>query len=115
MKYLSFSLWGDKPIYNVGAIKNAQLWKDVYPDWQMVVYFDSSVPNSTIEELVGLGVNCIYFEDTNVYGMFWRFFALDLPDCEYAIFRDADSRICVRERGRMNFGLGIRLGSAGRV
>lgn len=97
MKYLSFSLWGDKPIYNVGAIKNAQLWKDVYPDWQMVVYFDNSVPKSTIEELVGLGVNCIYFEDANVYGMFWRFFALDLLDCEYAIFRDSDSRISVRE------------------
>jgi hypothetical protein len=33
MKYISFSLWGDKPIYNVGAIKNAELWKNIYPDW----------------------------------------------------------------------------------
>lgn len=97
MKYLSFSLWGDKPIYNVGAIKNAQLWKDVYPDWQMVLYFDNTVPKSTIEELVGLGVMCIYFEDTRIHGSFWRFFALDLLNCEYAIFRDTDSRISIRE------------------
>ena len=82
MKYLSFSLWGNKPIYNVGAIKNAQLWKEVYSDWQMIVYFDNTVPKTTIDELVDLGVKCISFEDITVYGMFWRFFALNISDCE---------------------------------
>ena len=44
MNYLSFSLWGNNPMYNVGTIRNAELWKEVYPDWQMVVYYDNTVP-----------------------------------------------------------------------
>ena len=56
MKYLSFSLWGDKPIYNIGAIKNAELWKTIYPEWKMVVYYDSTVPKETIDELEKLDV-----------------------------------------------------------
>ena len=28
-KVISFSLWGDNPIYNVGAIRNAELAKGI--------------------------------------------------------------------------------------
>lgn len=97
MKYLSFSLWGDKPIYNVGAIKNAELWKEIYPDWQMILYYDESVPNNTIESLNNLNVKTIKISDFN-YGCFWRFFASDIENCEYVIFRDTDSRINLREK-----------------
>jgi hypothetical protein len=98
MKYLSFSLWGDKPIYNVGAIRNAELWKGIYPEWKMVVYYDNSVPNETIEKLKDLDVLTIDVSEKNLYGMFWRFFAVDLPESEYSIFRDCDSRITIREK-----------------
>jgi hypothetical protein len=98
MKYLSFSLWGDKPIYNVGAIRNAELWKTIYSDWQMVVYYDNTVPKETINKLNDLGVLTIDVTEKKLYGMFWRFFAIDLPDSEYCVFRDADSRITVREK-----------------
>ena len=98
MNYLSFSLWGDKPIYNVGIIKNAELWKSIYKDWQMVVYYDDTVPVETIERLNSLGVLTIDFTDKKMYGMFWRFFACDLIDADYCVFRDADSRITIREK-----------------
>lgn len=98
MKYVSFSLWGDKPIYNIGAIRNAELMSEIYPDWKMVLYYDTSVPNDTITKLQELDVKTILFSDNTIYGMFWRFFAVDIPDCEYAIFRDADSRISMREK-----------------
>lgn len=98
MKYISFSLWGDKPIYNVGALKNAQLCKTIYPDWKMIVYYDNTVPNKTISELENLNVQVVDMTGKNIYGEFWRFFAVDLPDCEYVIFRDADSRISKREK-----------------
>ena len=97
MKYVSFSLWGNNPIYNVGAIKNAQLLNDVYPGWKMIVYYDSSVPPETITELDSYGVITKDVTELNLYGMFWRFFAADLPDCEYVVFRDTDSRISERE------------------
>lgn len=98
MKYISFSLWGDKPIYNVGVLKNAQLCKTLYSDWKMVVFYDNTVPENTISELQKLDVLTVDVSEKNIYGMFWRFFAVDLPDCEYAIFRDADSRISLREK-----------------
>jgi len=98
MKYLSFSLWGDKPIYNVGIIKNAELWKTIYPDWQMVVFYDNTVPKEFIEKLNSMDVICQDMTDKGIYGMFWRFFAVELPNSEYSIFRDADSRLSVREK-----------------
>lgn len=97
MKYVSFSLWGNKEIYNLGAIRNAELMKDVYPDWKMVVFFDNSVPVDTIKKLQELNVETRLFIDISIYGMFWRFYALSIPDCEYAVFRDTDSRISLRE------------------
>jgi len=98
MKYLSFSLWGDKPIYNVGAIRNAELWKTIYWDWQMVVYYDNTVPKETIDKLNELDVLTFDMTEKKLYGMFWRFFAVNLPNSEYSIFRDTDSRITMRER-----------------
>lgn len=96
MKYVSFSLWGEKPIYNIGALRNSQLVKEFYPDWKMVLFHDNTVPKSTIDLLNENSVETLYIQN-NSYGMFWRFFILEKPDCEYAIFRDADSRISNRE------------------
>lgn len=98
MKYLSFSLWGDKPLYNVGTIRNAELWKTIYPDWQMVVYYDNSVPTETINKLKELNVITIDMTGNNIFGCFWRFLISDNEDCEYVIFRDSDSRISEREK-----------------
>ena len=37
-RVLTFSLWGDKPIYNVGAIKNAHLAQHFYPNFECWFY-----------------------------------------------------------------------------
>jgi hypothetical protein len=44
-RVLSFSLWGDKPIYNIGAIKNAYLAKHFYPDFECWYYVCSGLRN----------------------------------------------------------------------
>lgn len=98
MKYISFSLWGNSPIYNIGAIRNAELCKSIYPEWQMVVYYDNTVPKETIDKLIELDVLTIDVTERNLYGMFWRFFAVGLPESEYCVFRDTDSRITLREK-----------------
>lgn len=97
-KYVSFSLWGDEDIYNIGAIRNAELMKEIYPGWKMIVFHDVTVPDSTIEELNKLDVVTKDVTDLDLYGMFWRFLVIDYDDCELAIFRDADSRISKREQ-----------------
>jgi hypothetical protein len=101
MKYVSFSLWGDKPLYNVGAIRNAELMREIYPDWKMILYYDNSVPSETISKLETLDCILVKVDDFE-YGCFWRFFAADIDDCELVIFRDTDSRINLRERDAVN-------------
>ena len=101
MKYVSFSLWGDKPLYNVGAIRNAELMGEIYPDWKMILYYDNSVPSETISKLETLDCILVKVDDFE-YGCFWRFFAADIDDCELVIFRDTDSRINLRERDAVN-------------
>jgi hypothetical protein len=32
-KIISYSLWGDLPLYTVGAISNAKQAKEIYPGW----------------------------------------------------------------------------------
>lgn len=102
MKYVSFSLWGNKPIYNIGIIKNAILCKEIYPDWKMIVYYNNSVPIETIEELKKLDVSLIDMSSNLFDGSFWRFMASDIPDCEYVVFRDADSRVSEREKSAVD-------------
>jgi len=63
----------------------------------MIVYYDNSVPLKTIEELKKNNVTLINVTDFE-YGCFWRFFASDISNCEYVIFRDTDSRISMREK-----------------
>jgi hypothetical protein len=97
MRYISYSLWGDNELYNIGMVKNAEQVPKIYSGWQMIVYYDNSVPTETLNILENLNVKLVNV-DGHTHGMFWRFFASDLPDCEYVIFRDGDSRLSIREK-----------------
>ena len=97
MNYISYSLWGDDPVYTRGAIENAKQIPEIYPEWKMVVYYGSDVPSDTIEELNSSQCLCLE-ADESYYGMFWRFFAVDLASSEHVIFRDCDSRLSFREK-----------------
>jgi hypothetical protein len=99
-KIISFSLWGDNPVYNVGAIRNAELAKDIYPDWVCRYYYGTSTLESTIEklkgfdnvELINMGV------EGDWAGMFWRFYPASDNDVDVVIVRDCDSRLNQREK-----------------
>lgn len=101
-KYVSFSLWGDKPIYTIGAIKNAELMSLIYPDFNMIVYHDETVPFEILNNLIERGVELVFVEEKSIHPLFWRFFVADRQDCERAIFRDSDSRISKRESEAVN-------------
>jgi protein O-GlcNAc transferase len=99
MKVISFSLWGDKPIYNIGSIENAKIAKELYPDF--VCYFychKESVPQKTIDSLLELDNTKIIFREDFIKSSTWRFEAIDEPEVEIMLSRDADSRIFLREK-----------------
>lgn len=101
-RVLTFSLWGDKPIYNVGAIKNAHLSQHFYPTFECWFYVHiQTVPQSTIEALQALNnVKLIikYGDLTTCKPMMWRYEAIDDPSVEIMMSRDTDTRIWYREK-----------------
>ena len=50
-KVISFSLWGDNPTYTIGAIRNAELAKEIYSDWTCWYYVGTNTPTEIIEKL----------------------------------------------------------------
>ena len=102
MKVISFSLWGDNPIYTVGAIRNAELAETIYPDWQCWFYVGTSVPSSVVNDLEAKA-NCTVInmeeESDNFFApSFWRFYPASLPEVDVMISRDTDSRLNLREK-----------------
>jgi protein O-GlcNAc transferase len=103
-KIISFSLWGDNPVYTQGAIRNAELAKEIYSDWVCRYYIGKSTPNNIIESLRN-------FDNTEVIemdnegdwtGMFWRFYPAGEDDVDVVIVRDCDSRLNNREKEAVN-------------
>lgn len=98
---VSFSLFGDNPLYLVGAIRNAYLWtQETGLDCRTRFYCGESVPESTIYQLRALGaeVRLFWGKPEDQTSTFWRYDALrDFESYDYVLFRDVDSRPTDRE------------------
>lgn len=101
-KVITFSLWGNKKIYNYGAIQNCILAQTIYPDFECWFYIHKeSVPIETINNLYKMSNSKIIFKEGNldeVKPRMWRFEAIDEPDVEILMSRDTDSRFLIREK-----------------
>jgi len=100
MRTISYSLWGDNPKYTVGAIRNAELAQDIYPEWISRFYIGNTVPKETIDNLRKIpNTEIIPVSELNNWtGMFWRFSSSYDPNVSISIFRDTDSRLSMREK-----------------
>ena len=108
-KIISFSLWGNEPMYTVGAIRNAELAKEIYPDWICRFYVGDDVNEDIIGKLKSFDnteVIVMVEEKNDWQGMFWRFYVIDNGDVDYVIFRDTDSRLTIREKEAVNEWIG---------
>ena len=103
-KVISFSIWGQDPKYLMGALKNADLAKQIYPDWICRFYYGQSVPSFYVNEL-SLKENCELVtvpEWGDWQGLYWRFNAASDPSVDIMISRDTDSRINKREKAAVD-------------
>jgi hypothetical protein len=103
MNIISFSLWGDKPTYCIGAIKNAQLAQILYPGWISRYYCAESVPQNIIKSLKRYkNVEIIKCDGPGHWGNSSdRFKCFDQEDTTI-ITRDCDSRLSIREVAAVN-------------
>ena len=106
---ISYSLWGDKPMYWMGALKNIELSSKYLPGWICRFYIDKNCKQYLIDTIKGdnvevILVNPIGSNDNSYFhnGMFWRFSASEDPDVDIFISRDCDSRISEREVRAIN-------------
>jgi hypothetical protein len=98
-KAIAFSLWGDKPRYTEGMIRNAIIAPHVFEGWQLVCFHDNTVSRQVLLQLYNYRVKLV---DASAYerqglktGYFWRFLVNDMA--ERWIVRDSDSRLNVRD------------------
>lgn len=103
-----YSLWGDHPMYWIGALRNIELVKKYFPTWICRFYIDDSCKKELIESIKGDNVEVILMK-SNSYnyknlsqrfdseGLFWRFLPLMDESVNIILSRDCDSRISDRE------------------
>jgi len=102
-KVISFSLFGDEAKYTLGALENARLRSEFYPDWTCRFYVDETVPEKILIELENIpNTEVIYKqlctgEGKARTGLFWRYEVLKDTEIDMAIVRDTDSRFSKRE------------------
>jgi hypothetical protein len=101
-KVISFSLWGNKNIYRIGAFRNIKLAKDFYPDFECWFYVHKeTIPEDFIDELKKFSnVKIIYKSGDllKIKPMMWRFESIDEPDVLINMSRDLDTKILLREK-----------------
>lgn len=101
MNVISFSLWGTAPKYLIGALRNADIAKEVYPDFQCWFYIHKpSVPQKIVQELYNKSNVKIIFKTGNITTSkpeTWRFEPIDDHHVNIMISRDTDTRILQRE------------------
>ena len=96
---ISYSLWGQSEFYTDGAIRNAELAAEIYPEWKSRFYCAASVSADVTDALRDLGCQVVSMKDEDGFaGTFWRFLVADDPTVGRFMIRDADSRIGLREK-----------------
>lgn len=100
VQVFSFCLYGpENPYYYHGMLENLELIQKHFPGWKVYIYLGSDVPDHTRERLASYPF--VVLHETGVTGpktMAYRFFAIDDPDVEIMLVRDADSRIHWKDR-----------------
>ena len=100
-KVISYSLYGNKPFYCEGAIKNAKDNSTNYGnEWETWFYVYEDVPVKYVDELKKYANRIIPInQDFPVQnGTIWRFLAIDEPEVDIMIIRDIDSRPTKKEK-----------------
>ncbi len=96
----SFCLYGpENPKYYTGLLENIFLAGKYFPDWKVYVYYGPDVSDSMVAHL--RACTSVELRETNVTGpinMIHRFYAIDEPQVDLMMLRDADSRIHWKDR-----------------
>jgi len=99
MRLITFSLFGNNPLYCEGAVENARLAKEIYSDWTARFYVDFDTPEEYVYRLKEHDAEVLLRQKNSAYdALNWRFLPFIDDTVEVWISRDCDSRLSWRER-----------------
>jgi hypothetical protein len=96
----SFCIYnGYNPLYYVGLLENIELIQKHFPEAFIYIYIGNDVPDWYVIELrVRKNVILRFTGETGPRNMIHRFFAIDEPEVDIMLVRDADSRVHWKDR-----------------
>jgi hypothetical protein len=98
-KVFSFCIYGAKPIYCEGMVRNLEAIAIHYPTFETHIYTGNDVPEGYLRRYASFPLTTIHrLPFTGGRLTFHRFLAIDLPGVDLMIVRDADSRMTDRDR-----------------
>jgi len=107
VKVLAFCMWGNIKTYCIGCIKNVILAKHLFPNWEVWIYYNSSVPQCVIRWLkqrdnvklfeIDDEKTASSFQQNGQQGSIWRYYPLSDKNVEVVVCRDIDSRLSYYE------------------
>lgn len=93
---------GPRDIYYGGAVKNALLYREWQPNWDLRFYLGGSIPRSVTDELEVANPNTQFVwvdQPEDQKATWWRMNAIkDAWGYDFILFRDVDSRPSLREK-----------------
>ena len=98
-KLVSFCIWGNSDLYNLGLLENAIQMPNVFPGWIMHVSYTPTANQKIMNEIAKFPwVEMEIFQEPNhSKNTMHRFLAGMNPNNNVVIFRDADSRLLKRD------------------
>ena len=104
-KVISFSLYGKNPKYLVGAVRNTELQKEIFPDWTCRFYVTRDVPGNIVRQLENNGAEVLAVKKNNVPTVTLtsqRFLAAVSEDVDVCLIRDTDDRLNRRQKNMVD-------------
>jgi hypothetical protein len=96
-KVISYVLWGNRPEYLIGAVKNSNSVEKIYPGWEAVFFIHKDVSSDIISEIEKKSKVIIFNDQPDHGACLLRYSLLADPSVKIFISRDCDSRLNDKE------------------
>lgn len=96
-KLITYSLWGNRPEYMVGAIRNSEMIKDIYPEWEGLFFIHKDVNPDVINKIKNNSKVIIFNTEANHSACILRYFPIVFSGVDMFVSRDCDSRLSDKE------------------
>ena len=103
-RVISYPFYGNAICYVHGTLANVELMPIIYPDWEICIYHDTTVPTNIIDKLTKYKyVKMInMFNSSIVNKMSWCFLVASEQNVERYVIINIDTRLSLRDKSAVD-------------